>query len=1123
MKNTYGKNLPFKTQINNVLKIILFMLVFIIPDMVKASRQVDDTGITLSGKNITLMEIIQNIEQQTNYLCLFSSNDLNLKRKFSLEVKGVTVEVLLNDLFQNSPISYKIQGKQIILFKDKKKKKVENIAPLPQNMGVNEISITGQILDETGVPMPGVSVTIKGSKKGMVSDINGKFTIQVPDQGTILVFSFIGYKKKEVIVGSQTTINVKMEPDAIALEQVVAIGYGTVKKSDLTSSMSSLRKEDMVSEGSVTSPEEMMKGRVSGMQITPNSGEPGSGMSIVIRGASAIQTGQQPLFVIDGVPLQAGSPEPSSGTMGIESSSSNSSPFRYINPSDIQSIDVLKGASATAIYGSRGANGVVLITTKKGEQGKTIIEYSSSFNISELPKKLNMLSASEFVQQRRKFGVTDTTSEYGANTNWQDQIFRTAVGQKHDLSFSGGTKSGSYFGSVGYQNQEGIIKKSDMDKYNARLNIYQKLLNDKLTIEGNMAASYIKQNTVPIGEASKTGDMLFYALESNPTMPVKSDTGGYFQLPGIATQNPVAMLNYLTNQSKSTRIIGNFTPSYEIIKGLTYKLNIGIDHADATRQQQEYSSYLPAVGKASALFNAQSSTNTTLDHTLNFDKTINKHHVTVLAGYSYEKYYVEGDGGYSWGMKNDDKINPIYNMSNGIATNMGTWTYSSKDEMQSFFGRVMYSFNSKYRLTATVRRDGSSKFGANNKYGTFPSLGGSWSILDEKFMESLKNSNVLNDLKIRVGWGQTGNANIGRGNSTWQYTSLPSATAILNGKTDSITKGMVLTQTPNPNLKWETSVQAEFGIDFALLKNRLTGSIDLFQKTTKNMLMSVPAKQPSPTETILINVDKGSIINKGLEISLGGYVLQKSDMSLFISGNFTTIKNTVQDLPVTSIPTGNASGSGMTNVAVERIANGQPMYVFYGAKFLGFDAKGNATYADANGNPAKDSASTAMFYLGNPNPKYIWGLSIKYTYKVFHLDIFIEGKHGQTIYNNTANSIDNLSNLTKQSLNVFESTVVSGDNGNNKTLFSSRYLENGGFVRLSDIKLSVDMPRAWIKGIKSATFFIKGNNLLLLTKYKGYDPEVNTNAGMNGVGSAGIDYSRYPKARIYTVGVDITL
>ena len=1116
----YGKNLTLKTQLNRVLKISLLMLVFIIPDMVKASRQVDDTGITLSGKNITLMEIIQNIEQQTNYLCLFSSNDINLKRKFSLEVKGVTVEVLLNDLFQNSPISYQIQGKQIILFKDKKKKKVENIAPVVQNLGVNEISVTGQITDEAGVPMPGVSVTIKGSKKGIVSDINGKYTIQVPDQSTTLVFSFIGYKKKEVVVGSQTTINVKMEPDAIALEQVVAIGYGTVKKSDLTSSMSSLQKEDLISEGAVTSPEEMMQGRVAGLQITPNNGEPGAGMSIIIRGASAIQSGQQPLFVIDGVPLQGGSPEPASGAIGIGSAGSNDSPFRYINPSDIQSIDILKGASATAIYGSRGANGVILITTKKGEQGKTMIEYSSSFNISQIPKELPVLSSSQFIQQRWKFDST-TSNQYGGNTNWQNQIFRTAVGQKHDLSFSGGTKNGSYFASLGYQNQEGIIQKSDMDKYTARFNINQRMFNDKLKIEANMTASHILQNSVPIGEASTTGDLLSTILSANPTMPVKTDSGGYFQLPKII--NPMAMLNYLTNQSKSTRIIGNFSPSYEIIKGLTYKLNIGLDHTDAVRQQQEYSEYSESSGKASATFSNQSTTNTTLEHTLTYDKTINKHHFTVLGGYSYEKYVVEGDGGYSWGMQNDDQINPIYNLPNGVQANMGTWAYSSTDEMQSFFGRVMYNFNNKYRITGTVRRDGSSKFSANNKYGTFPSVGASWSPLEEKFTKNLKFLNIFNDLKLRVGWGQTGNSDIPRGNSTFQYSTIPNAVAILNGITDSLVRGQVLTVTPNGNLKWETTIQSEAGLDFAMFKNRLFGTIDIFEKTTKNMLMAVPAKQPAPTQNEIVNVDKGSIVNKGLELSLGGYIISKSDMSLYLSGNFTTIRNIVKDIPVTAIPTGVASGSGMTGVATERIVNGEPIYEFYGPKFLGFDSKGNAQYANAAGKPDTAAIPTAMYYLGNPNPKFTYGLNIRFTYKIYHLDVFLDGKYGQTIYDNTVQSIDNLANLTQNSSNVLQSAVTSGDNGKNLNLFSSRYLENGSFMRLADVKLSVDIPKHWIKGIKNITFYIKGNNLLLLTKYKGYDPDVNTAAGMNGVGSMGIDYSRYPKARVYTAGLDITL
>ncbi|MGD2035551.1 MAG: SusC/RagA family TonB-linked outer membrane protein, partial [Bacteroidales bacterium] len=580
-----------------------------------------------------------------------------------------------------------------------------------------EREITGAVTDADGEPLPGVNIVIKGTTRGAITDFDGNYTLMATDED-VLVFSFIGYASQNVLIGNQSEISVVLTEDLMELDEIVVTGYGVTKKSDLTGSMASL-KEDDFNQGSVTTPEELMQGRIAGVQITSNSGEPGSGVTVQIRGANSIRSNTMPLYVVDGVPLdiQNTSPDGAIGN-GINTASSPTNPLGFINPDDIESIDVLKDASAAAIYGARGANGVVIITTKKGKEGQAQISYSGWVSMSSLPKKIDVLSAEEY-QRFREDSLGLTEGHYGADTDWQDEVFRTAYSHSHNLALSGGTSKTQYRVSFGYLDQQGIVDKSSAERYSGRVNITQKAINDKLILTANLTASKQKFQRPPIGgRTGYEGDLLLNALMANPTMPVYNDTGYYFQ-PGTTKRNPRAMIDLIDDETEENRILGNLQGSFEIIEGLIFKTNMGLDNTVAVRRvnQSQQLEYLALQGGQADINNRELSS-FIIENTLQYSNTFAQiHNVSLLAGFSYQNFLIRGYNltteGYS-----TDEILYTYNLEDPSNTALSAPSaYGEKNELQSFFGRVNYNLMEKYLVTATFRRDGSSKFGVNNKYG----------------------------------------------------------------------------------------------------------------------------------------------------------------------------------------------------------------------------------------------------------------------------------------------------------------------------------------------------------------------------------------------------------------------
>lgn len=961
--------------------------------------------------------------------------------------------------------------------------------------------VSGKVTDAAdGSSLPGVSVAVKGTSRGTQTDANGTFKINA-SKGSTLVFSFVGYVKKEVTVSSSTNLSVSLAADNQALEEVVVVGYGTVKKKDLTGAVTTIGTKDF-QKGIVTSPEQLLQGRVAGVQITQSSGEPGGGINVRIRGTSSVYGGNQPLFVVDGVPLSGDNT--AGGVSGTSlGSQPPKNPLNFLNPNDIASVDILKDASATAIYGSRGANGVVIITTKKGS-GKGSLNYEASFGVSNITKKYDLLSPAEYAK-------INPTQNLGGNTDWQDELFRTALTKQHNLSFGGGDATGHYRISIGILDQEGIVRRSSVKRNNISFTGGKKFFGDKLNINSNLTISSNTDGGVPNGENSGfEGDLIGGVLKSNPTMPVFKSPGVYYQL-NTSELNPIALLNLSKDNTNTLRALGNVNAELQIAKGLKFKSVVGFDQSMSSRKAAFSKDLVVAgilnLGRVS-IADIETS-NQLWENYFTYDKQFGKVTLNAMAGYSYQSFMNSG----RFIQASNFRTNDLDIMINNIAsTEFGSGkvgafvsnSYATKDELQSYFGRANVSIADKYLLTATLRVDGSSKFGGSNKYGYFPSFAAKWKILQEDFMPK---GGFFDDLGLRVGYGLTGNQNIphnlydqrdrygdwGTGNDAAQVTGGGLGPVTFN----------------NPNLKWETTAAYNVGLDFAILKNRLSGSIEYYQKNTKDLLFQVISAQPAPTPFAWKNLDT-DISNKGIEVNLTGVVIDGKDFSWEVLVNGAYNKNMVNNLGGV-YDTGAISGQGLTGAFAQRIAAGQPLFSFFLRPFGGFDKDGNSIY------PLGDFQ---QFMGYSALPTVTGGLTNNFKYKNFDLSLFFNGVFGNYIYDNTANAYFTQGALNN-GRNVTKEVVGNGEGAFNAPDVSSRFIQKGDFIRLQNFSLGYNVPTKG-KVLSGLRIFLAGQNLLTFTNYKGQDPEVNTNKTINGISSLGIDYQAYPRARTITLGANFS-
>ncbi|MFT3704110.1 MAG: TonB-dependent receptor [Agriterribacter sp.] len=960
-------------------------------------------------------------------------------------------------------------------------------------------NVTGTIKDANGNALAGATIAVKGTSRNSTSDANGIFSISVMDNKSVLVISYVGFAMQEILVGDQTSVNVVLLPSQGGdLAQVVVVGYGTQNKKDVTGAVKSVRAEAF-NRGIVNTPQQLLQGKVAGVNVTSASGEPGGIQGITIRGAGSIRSGSTPLYVIDGLPLD-------------NASTGGGDPLNFINPQDIASMDVLKDASATAIYGSRGANGVILITTKKGKAGTSNLTFNSSAGLSTLARKIPVFGTDEFKKQ--VVAVGGVLDDQGGSTDWQKVITRTAHTYDNNLTLSGGSDKLVYFASLNSQVQEGILKGNTLKRYTGRFNASQKFWDDRLTIDLNLTASNTKNERPPIET------LLGSALANNPTYPVYNADGSLAKYTNI--NNPLVSLGLSKDITTINRVIGNISPSLTIIKGLVYKLNLGIDNSSSTRDIESLPNEEPQQdGRLDTYYTYNK--NTLIENYLTYKTSFDKHNFTFLAGHSFQKIFVQGRN-MSINKFPINGLDPIYNPGTGqelTLVNNKPGGYAYINELQSYFGRINYQYANKYMAEVIFRADGSTKFGANNKYGYFPSFSLGWLISEESFMQN----SAFSYLKLRGGWGLTGNQEIGSKLTQALYTSTISGTTSYPlYPTGDYPAGTTYVRFANPDLKWEVSRQTNIGLDFAFLGGALSGAIDVFNKTSSNILLSLPPTDPvQPAGTLYANVKNMKISNSGIEFDLDYKKRISKNVSFGVGGNFTYIKNKVTGSPYSVIVSGSATGSGLTSAAVNGYINGYPIGSFYLKEFIGIGSDSTSEFRDVD----KDGIITDKdrIVAGSALPKQLFSFYGNISFKGFDLIANFNGVSGNKIYDNTANAFFYKAKIAKSVNTTSAAVEYPKESINNPASISTRYLKDGGYLRLNSLVLGYSFNtesfgiKKWISTLRLS---VTAQNLFVITKYNGYDPEINTDRQVDGVSSYGIDYLAYPKARSVIFGLNLS-
>ncbi|SDL98158.1 SusC/RagA family TonB-linked outer membrane protein [Siphonobacter aquaeclarae] len=976
--------------------------------------------------------------------------------------------------------------------------------------------------------LPGISVRVKNTNRGTVTQPDGRYEIQASSDA-VLVFSGVGYQTQEVSAGGRTLLDVLLAASTSDLNEVVVIGYGTQKKSDLTGSISSI-SEAQFKRVPIASLDNGLRGRAAGVQVTTTSNQPGGATSIRIRGSNSVNTGSEPLYVIDGFPVYNDNSSAGAGaTVGPKLNA-----LSLINPNDIVSVEVLKDASAAAIYGARGANGVVLITTKKGKEGPTQFDFNAYYGVQSVTKKLPLLNATEFAQlvndaNGKAVYTPDQIASFGKGTDWQNLIFRDAPVANYQLTASGGDVKTKYSLSLNYFDQKGVIINSGFKRYSARFN-FEKKATDRLTFGTNLtvASTNANQALTNTGGGEGTQGVVVSALDFSPILNVRNSSGAYTleNDRGIPIGNPVATALELTNKSVSNRVLGTLFANYKIIDGLDFRTSVGVDVINT--REKYYAPRTILAGYSLQGVGTVSSANSASwlnENTLTYSKTFGQHSLTALAGFSAQHFQRNLVTSSASGFVND--LLGADNLGSGSIINTPT-TNTLDWSLVSYIGRINYSFRNRYLVTLTGRADGSSKFGDNNKYGFFPSGSVAWKLSEEDF---IKNLNAFDELKLRVSYGKIGNQEI----SPYQSLAGLSNMSYIIG--DKVYKGFAPSNIPNKDLKWETTAQTDVGLDFSLFNGRLNGTIDAYYKKTTDMLLWINVPWSTGFASAIRNI--GSMENKGLELSLSAPILT-GDFKWNASVNISANRNKVLDLgPVSQILTGEINGylkiSDPVIIRPGVALNGFYGYVSDGIFQSGDNIAGSAQptavagdrrYKDINGDGKIDASDRK--YIGFAQPKHYGGMTHDFSYKGFELSATFNWVYGNTILNGTRADLDLPTGQKNSSARVKDrwtptnpSNTIPRASLNRAFLFSDAQLEDGSYLRLGAATLGYHLPTNWLKqvGLSSAKIYVTGQNLWTWTNYTGYDPETNQ-SGQNNI-LRGIDSDAYPLAKTWLAGIQI--
>ncbi|MFS8616313.1 MAG: TonB-dependent receptor [Solitalea sp.] len=1053
----------------------------------------------LKGK--TIGEVFRLIEQETDYNFVYDAKRVDVNRKLAGWKPNLTVGNIMEIMAVEGQLAFKPIDKTItvihvpghpvetrslrreLITTTRNTPRFTKIPELAIRVNLLQTSIRGTITDkETGAGLPGATVQVKGTTIGTSADENGNYEINSPGDA-VLVFSLMGYKSLEVPAGDQTRIDVQLEMDLARLEEVVVVGYGTQQQRDISGSVTNLSSRDF-NRGVNRNAVDMLQGKVAGLIVTTGSGDVSSGKTIRLRGTSSLTGSSEPFVVIDGVP-------------GLNMNS--------VAPQDIESISILKDASAAAIYGSRAASGVILITTKKGKEGagKPVVDYEGYVATDEVTNMPEVLDAATWRRYTTENDINTEGMDLGASTNWFEEIMRTAVTQSHSLSMSGGNQASSYRGSLSYLDKQGVVRDNDLQRFNARLSFNQRALDDRLSL--TFTGAITERNYSPTD-----GRNFVLAYNMIPVVPVKMEDGSWYDSQSYDQGNPVRNMTFNSFNHKNSLYYGNLKANLTLAKGLTAGVNVL-----KQRESDDYDEYLHSEterGRNDQGFAKRESWTADkqlIETTLNYEFAVENHDFSFLAGYSYEQNHYQKAGA-----QNRQFVTDFFGSDNlGAGENLrpsDVWSESNMFKLASFFGRVNYMFNDKYILTASLRRDGSSKFGENHKWGTFPSVSAAWLLSDEPFMQDAE---FFDYLKIRTGYGVSGN----------QAGIDPYKTLQLYGQSGryydngSWYTAYQISQNANPNLKWEETAMFNVGLDFSLFNSRLNGTVEYYDKQTSDLLYTyqVPVP-PNLYPDMLANV--GSMSNKGFEIHLNTDAVRKQDFRWNISVNFARNKNEItrlsnEQFSTSSIKTGSAWIRGGSDNTTHIVEEGREVGTFYGWRALGLDEEGKYILDDmVDGKEGLTDEDRT--YIGSAQPDFTYGIANTFTYKNWELNFFLRGVSGNDVLN-----FSRMSYATTQWLpgaNVLEDALVNGLTDNPK--YSSFYIEDGSFLRLDNASLAYNLDTRDFLGISRCRLFVTGQNLFVITNYTGLDPEIT----MDGLdpGVEGREY--YPKSRTISLGVNLS-
>ncbi|MCM5662404.1 SusC/RagA family TonB-linked outer membrane protein [Galbibacter mesophilus] len=978
-------------------------------------------------------------------------------------------------------------------------------------------SVSGVVTTVDGTPLPGVAVTLKGTSTGVVTDFDGNYEINVSGTNAVLVFSYIGFATKEVSVNNQTTINVTLQEDVSQLDEVVVVGYGTQKKSDITGAVSSVKSEDLVAYP-VQNAEQALQGRVAGVNIqTNNGGEPGAPLKIRIRGGTSINAGSDPLIVVDGF---VGAQMPPA--------------------EDIASMEVLKDASATAIYGSRGANGVIMVTTKKGKIGKASIELNSSYSLQEVTNELDMLNADQFAQYRSSYSSSYVQGP--ANTDWQDEIYRTGAIANHQVSVSGATDDVNYYVSGTFFDQEGVVLGSDLNRFSFLSNVNVQAT-EKLKVGMNLFGNRISKDGVPTQTGSGgTGqaDVISSIYRFAPDLGIYDANGDLtINSLGDDIDNPFAVATLNVNEKTSDLFRANLFAELEIFKGLSFKTTFGFNTGNTMEGRFVPSTLLAGAGiGGEANITTSKSTDLISENYLTYDRTFGNHALTLMGGYSYQKNKNEYSYAASQGFVTD---NVSYRNLSGGAVYLRPDSGLSEIELVSMFGRLNYGFDDRYLITFTARRDGSSNFSKNHKYAFFPSGALAWNMSNESFLE---NSNTISNWKWRGSYGLTGNQAIPA------YGTLARFSEIYTVIGDNIVNSVAVTEFANDNLKWETSYQLNVGVDLGFFGNRLNTSFDYYNIETKDLLFPRPLPEISGIADAIQTQNIGSLVNKGFEIFISSKNILNENFTWTTDFNISKNINEITKLPDgEDIIYPSAPGHFLQDES-QILREGEPVGAFYGYIYdgviqdgdnvpQGFETQpGGELFRDIAGRNADGEIvdtpdgmvnSDDKTIIGDPNPDFTGGLNNTFTYKGLDFNIFFQTAIGGDILDYTLLELGSGdSNATTEVLNAWTPTNTNTNVPSaavREKRITSRYIYDGSYVRLKNVSLGYSLPSQVVErlGVQNLRFYISGQNLLTFTDYPGLDPETSyrSNGGQGANTNLGLAYGNYPNVRSFTLGMNL--